>query len=126
MPLRPLTLDAVEAGNLVEQINHALDLIGRDVVERYTIQKARSVVVTIEINPGSAVQSADGQRRLYPEIDWKVSHRVPGASGMTTRAFVENLHGRQVLAVNTNDPGGIDPNQQTIFDQLPVETEEPH
>jgi hypothetical protein len=118
--LKPLTLDCIEAGNLVDEVNSALDRISRDVVDRYTIQKARQVAIVIEINPGDAINTKSGMK-LMPTIDWTVRYKVPGASGVTTRAFVENLHGKQTLMINANDPLGADPNQGTIFDNLPKE-----
>ena len=123
MALRPLTLDAVEVGNLKDHIDRALEIIGQDVIDRYMIQKPRTVLVKITINPGEPVQRPDGQRRLFPEVGWEVNHRIPGASGMTTRAFVESFLGRSVLMVNTNDPCSADPNQGTLFDELPAQKE---
>lgn len=124
MSLKPLTLDTVEAGNLVAAVNKALEIIGRDSLERYSIQKARSVHVKITLNPGAPIDNRNGPPRLMPLIDWEVRYAVPGAAGMTTRAFVENRHGALALMVNTNDPLGSDPNQGTIFDDLPAETEQ--
>lgn len=85
--LQPINLAAINMGCAVDQVNEALAMIAKDVVERGDIAKPRSVILTIQITPDGKV--VPGQANL-PDIDWKVDWKVPGATGMTTRGYVEN------------------------------------
>ncbi len=117
--LQPLSVENIQCGQLVEEINSKIALVAQDALDRYTIQKERVVLVKIMIKPGDVIETRSG-KKLMPGVDWEVRHSVPGSSGMTTRAYVENLHGKQTLMVNASDPFGTEPNQTTIFDNLPT------
>jgi hypothetical protein len=54
-----------------------------------------------------------------PEIDWQVGHSIPGAKGMTTRAFVKD----GALMLNLDAPTEGNPNQTNIFEMAHSGTE---
>jgi cell division septation protein DedD len=113
MQYEQISLENIQAGQLVEQVNAALIRIARDVVRRPRLSKGRKVTIEIEITP----KIDDVSGRNYPSIDWDVAWKVPGQAGMTTRAFVEG----DKVVINTNDPAGIAPDQPTILDDLDEE-----
>jgi len=111
MGLVKIDLDLIQSGTLMEYINEALDTISEDVIYRHGVAEAREVNIKIKITP-----NRDPETRLnIPEIDWSVSHKVPGRKGMTTRAFVDAENRR--LMINTGDPLGTNPEQTNIFDE---------
>lgn len=110
--LKALTLDTVELGNCKEAVDDALQEICKDVVHRSLIDKPRKVTLEISLTPKIQTNHTTGGTINAPEIDWKVKQAVPGKTGMTTRAFVEG----EEVKVNTGDPLGTDPHQQTFED----------
>lgn len=114
MPLEPLRLTNIQAGELVDQVNAALDRLTADVLDRYDVEKSRTVQIEIAITP--EVHKQGGERLVMPEIDWKVTTKVPGIKGATTTGAIKTHGGRQVLMVNTDAPFDS-PDQRTIYDE---------
>lgn len=110
---KPLTLENVELGALIDTANGALAEICADVIDRHYKTDARELTIKVQIKP-EVVDVAPGRRLNRPSIDWQVSTKLPGHKGMTTRAFVEG----DKMLINTGDPLGQDnPDQMTIYDE---------
>lgn len=116
MPIKLLSMDAIMG--LKETIDSELKLISDDVIERFSVKGKRSITVKISIEPNVEVIQGSPPRNM-PELDWEVSHKIPGHSGMKTRAFIEDRDGKEAVYLNTGDPNG-DPNQFTIDDFIPA------
>lgn len=82
--LERLKVENVGMGRAIEMANEYLVKICKDVIDRDSIGKPREVVLKIMVTP----EKESGEN--LPEVDWKVSFSVPGAKGITTRAYIEN------------------------------------
>lgn len=108
--LKPITLDGIQCGGLMEIANGKLAEISEDVVKRAHLTEGRKLIITVEIKPELKAVAPD-KTVNKPSIDWKVEYRVPGEKGMTTRAFVQD--GK--VKVDADDPMNGDPAEPTIF-----------
>lgn len=115
MPLQPVSLTNIQCGQLVEAANSYITRLGDDIVKRPNLFKSRSLVITIDLTP--RIEESPMGAMLTTEIDWDMKWKVPGQSGMTTRAFVEDMGGKQQLLLNPGDPLGADPRQLNLLDR---------
>lgn len=102
-----LSLSSIQIGALEERANEYLDKIAQDVIERPHDTRKRSLTIKVEISPEWDAES----RVNIPNIDWKIDWSVPGAKGMTTRAFVED----DEIRINQTDPIGRRPDQPSLL-----------
>jgi len=123
MPIVPLSIERIELGGLIEEANAKLMDIAKDCAARPFIADARVVNISISLKPRTEPTHDHGVA-LMTDIDWIVKHKVPGRSGMTTRAFFKQIHGEQLPHVNTGDPLHGNPDQLTL-DDFTARKEEP-
>lgn len=113
MALKPLSLNGLAITGLIETIDDELGKIGTDVVDRPMLKEPRKVTVEIILTPCIVGQGTASGGQNMPDVDWKVGSKIPGHSGMTTRAYVDKKLG---VMVNDTDPLAPDPRQGNILD----------
>lgn len=78
-----LTVETLEGGRAIAELNEKLRRIIGDVVERKHLGKERSVTLTVRITP-----KVEGDVNM-PVVDWDVGCKMPGWPGMTTRGMIK-------------------------------------
>jgi hypothetical protein len=117
--LKPLTLELIQGGRLLDEINDAIVRVSDDVIHRNLLDEDRVVTVKITIKPGKPEDGRNGPIVL-PRVNASIATKIPGVAVMETRTLIDDFRGKSVLMVNTNDFTG-DPRQTTVFDNLPQE-----
>ncbi len=123
MAIRPLTLEVIQSGDALDQLNEEIALAAQDAIARYDLDKPRLVILEIAITPKVERAGAHGEMQNMPEIDWKVTKRLPGVRGMTTRASIRRTKDGSGLIVNTNDILNGDRAQADLLDTVEEATE---
>lgn len=101
-----LTLEELEGGRALDEVNKAIDQIAADVIARPYIADAREVTVKIKMVPDMST----GQN--MPETGWKVGTSVPGVTGSKITGMVkETADGEVQVQVNT---WSADPRQPAL------------
>lgn len=106
--LEPISVANIGLGMLLAKADEHLAKISEDVVNRPGLKKARTVTITISLTPD------EDQNTGYnmPDIDWNVRHKMPGAQGMTSKAFVMQEGEEQRVMV---DPASMNSAQMGLF-----------
>ena len=121
MALRKLELGLIECGELEAAVNEKLALLAKDLFDRPGIETARTVNVSISIKP-KVHDLGHGRKKTHVLIEWSCKHTMPGASGMQTRGFLTDDGS---VVINDADPMAENPDQGTIFDEIPGGLGEP-
>lgn len=113
MALKPITLESIEVGSLIETANEALQELCRDLIDRPRLESERSLTIKVTLAPKEN-DIGRGQTRTFVDVGWTVKKTKPGSTGMITRAFVE---GDKVLH-DDSDPMRTNLQQTTIHEVL--------
>lgn len=105
-----LNINAIDEGLLVGLVNIALRDVADNIVLRPQNKKERVVTLTIRVKPDET--PVEGVPEM-PSIDYTVDTKVPGRSGRTSRAFLQD--GR--ILINPGD--GTNPLQTAMDFESP-------
>lgn len=81
-----LSIESIQSGALVREINKELERLGQDVLARPRVKKPRILTVQISLRP----EWEPSSDRLMPKVGSSLSTKVPGWAGLETLAYVEN------------------------------------
>jgi hypothetical protein len=85
--LKPITIENIGMGKLLEKANDGLQRIAQDAIGRCKNGKPRKLTIEIEISP-----NADDESEVnMPDIGWEVKWSLPGEKGMTARGIVDRI-----------------------------------
>lgn len=114
MPKQILTLDSigdVDSGALRIAVNKALKLITQDLGDRPTLDKARTIILKIDLKPVVDVNSSSPQLE-HADVSWQVLTKAPaiGSSGVVMKPQQDGQ-----LYFHSDLPQ--DPDDETIMDE---------
>jgi hypothetical protein len=114
MPREILTLDNignVDQGALRIAVNKALKLVTQDLADRPTLDKARTVLLKLDLKPVVDVNSSSPQLE-HADVSWQVMTKAPaiGSSGVVMKPQQDGQ-----LYFHSDLPQ--DPDDETIMDE---------
>jgi len=90
--IAPVSIENLEGGNALQEVNEALAIIARDVIERSALDKPRKVTLEIMITPG--IEIINGQPENIPFMEWRVKQALPPVYGIQSRGFIQRGEAR--------------------------------
>lgn len=114
-----LAFETLAGGLPLQKANQALDRIVRDVLDRGSVEKPRSVILQIQVTPGWDVNG--GFPTAKPLVDYAIKENYPPiiGSGIFAKPGASS-DGEEILTVDIDLPQN-DPNQLTIFENLKID-----
>ncbi|MEN6536477.1 MAG: hypothetical protein ABFD89_22670 [Bryobacteraceae bacterium] len=112
MGFEKVSMETIDAGQMMSDANEALEKAGRDVIERPWVAGERKVTVEITMKPVvTRINSAKGVQEINnPVISYQIKKTEPGVKGRANVGAVENGE----IVINADLKKDDDPGQMTI------------
>lgn len=112
-PGKLLTLEAINLGGFVEEIETAFGVIAHDIGERDDVDKPRQISATIFFAPAKKDSRGRRQVEVKTQVDVGLPKNPRSIAHVTT---LDNVDGNSVLVHNPGDTTGGDLDQLTLDD----------